>query len=248
MKLKAAYLYQLTDYRRAVIIFYSAIIAVLVLISLSFVRVGFSGTATFSGFDFATAVFVFVMGLCSFREPFLLLAQNGVSRKSAYQSRILVSVTISCILAVIDKVLLLIAKAIESLTEGLRTLSFIEHVYNITLNGTFPNHIMMLIYDFLMYLAAAAAGYLITLIFYRLNKYGKVAVGAGVPIFLIFIFPILDYALFQARISMAAAQVIDFAFGIQAQNPYMGMATLALLFAVFSLLSWALIRRADVKR
>jgi hypothetical protein len=247
MNIKPAYFYQLNDHKRAVITFYCVIAALLVAVSLSVLRVGTSGTVKL-GLDGASVVFIFILGLCSFREPFLMLIQNGVTRKSAYQSWLLAALTIALVMAVLDKIVLLTGKAVGSITDNLQCLSTIEQIYNMLKEGPVLRQIIVFFFDLLLYAAAASAGYLITVLFYRTNKYGKVAIGAGVPVFLFFVFPILDYALFKSVISKAIVGFMDFAFGITAQNPYMGMITLAVLFAVFSLFSWLLIRKAEVKR
>lgn len=247
MKLKAAYLYQLSDHKRALIVFYSVIVALLAAVAFSVLRVGTTGTVKF-GFDGASVIFIFILGLCSFREPFLMLIQNGITRKSAFQSWVLTALTIALAMAVVDKILLLTGKAVGSVTDNLQCLSTIEQMYVMTSAGGVLRHIIVFVYDFFMYAAAASAGYLITVLFYRMNKFGKVAIGAGVPVFLIFVFPILDYALFKSSVIIAIRKFMDFAFGITAQNPYIAMVTLAVSFVIFSLLSWLLIRRAEVKR
>lgn len=248
--LKAAYQYQLADHKRPILIFYMILLAVLALMIVGAVSVNASSSRTMiGGLDFATAIFVFVAGLCNFKEPFLMLLQNGVSRKSVFAARLLVSLTVAGILAVIDKFILLLGKAILHLGDNAQFFSFFEQVYagGLARNNAVLLHVKLLVLDFLMYLALLAAGYFITIVFYRLGKAGKVAVGAGVPVGLTIVLPIVDSMLFDSAISYAFGRFLDAAFGLTASNPYAAMVTFVLTFALFSCLAWLLMRRAVIK-
>lgn len=249
MSVKAAYKYQLAERKKSLIIFYIVIVILTVFIGVMSVSFSSEGGMV-SGMESASAVFLFVLGLCTFKEPFFMLLQNGVSRKSFFKSQIFVAITIVFIMAVIDKVLFGVEKAFASLSHGGYTyLSLYEQIYNMGMSfeNTFSLHIKMFIFYFLLYLTVFALGFLITLILYRLPKYGKIAVGAGVPIGLFIILPILDNFLFDSRISHALGRFFDFALGLTSLNPYAAMISFALLYLILSLVSWFLIKKAFLK-
>lgn len=97
MKTRASYRYQVFDNLKAIYVFYFVVLCVDALI---FVTAYMSHTQTgnasgqFSGMELSTAIFLFIAGLCSFKEAFGMLIQNGVSRKSIFIGRILTAMTI----------------------------------------------------------------------------------------------------------------------------------------------------------
>jgi len=248
MNIKAAYKYQLTDRKRSIIVFYCVILILTIFLGVMSVNFSSEGSML-SGMETATAIFLFILGLCTFKEPFFMLLQNGVSRKTIFKSQLFVTITITFIMAVIDKIFFIVDKSFSSLSNsGYIYLSLYEQIYNMGLPfaNTFSLHVKMFIFYFLMYLAIFAIGYLITLIFYRLNKYGRIAVGAGVPVGLFIILPIMDNFLFDSRISHAIGSFFDFALGITSHNPYAAMISFTVAFVILSLLSWLLLRKAVV--
>ncbi len=248
MNLKAAYKYQLTDHTKSVIIYYCVIVVLFALLSIATVNYS-TGGSMISGMDSITVVFLFIVGLCTFREPFVMLLQNGFSRKSIFKSRLLVACTVVLIMAAIDKVILLLGKALSMSSSNSSFLSLYEQVYPASTAHVSPFlfHLNIFVFDLLMYFTFLAIGYLITLIFYRLNKAGKIAVGAGVPIFFCLIFPIFDYAFFGSGISRAFANFFDSIMGISAGNPYAAMLSFIVISVIISALSWLLMRRAVIK-
>lgn len=250
MNVKAAYKYQLADHKKSILIFYGVIFALLTMLSIGTVSIRTaSGQLMFSGLDSATAIFLFVAGLNSFKEPFLMLMQNGVSRKSVFKSRILVTLTVALIMAAIDKIILLLGKAIALSNDGFQYFSLYEQVYQgrLSQESAFLLHMNIFVFDFLMYLSFLTVGYFITILFYRLNKAGKIAVGAGVPVGLFIVFPIIDSALFNFRISGEISRFFDFIFGCTSVNPYAAMMTFTVFSVIVSLFTWLLMKKAIVK-
>ena len=245
----ASYKYQLSDTKRSIIIYYCVILALLILMSVSMVTVTSSSNVTLSGMDFATVVFLFVIGLVSFKEPFKMLIQNGVSRKSMFISKILTALTITLIMSVADKIIMIVCRTFASHMDGTIYNSMFEQVYNAFLHGK-PGiliHADIFIYNFVLYLMMFALGTLITLVFYRMNKAGKIALGVGIPVFFSFIFPIIDTLLLHNKLSHAISHFINFALGIYNCNPYAAMITFTISSILFFALSWLLIRRAVIK-
>jgi hypothetical protein len=211
------------------------------------VSVSFPGEVSFSGLDIATAIFLLIAGLCSFKESFLMLSQNGVSRKSMFISRLLVAISIAFGMAVIDQIATTISKICLPLSGNVTSLSLYELIY---LRGNPGNTLRagagMFVYHFFLYTLMTAAGYFITVMFYRLGKGGKIAVGAGVPALLMFGFPAADL-IFGFSVTRAFGRFIDAALGLTSANPYAAMITFTVATAALSFFSWMLLKKAAVK-
>ncbi|MDO4552025.1 MAG: hypothetical protein Q4C22_00655 [Bacillota bacterium] len=261
MNLTASYKYQLMDHKNAIIIFY-AVFAVLFLLSLTFLATSTSlvvtdgeesletyweggGQSQVSGIEAAGVIFLFVMGLCTFKEPFKMLAQNGVSRKTLMAGKLLTMVSVAAFMAVADK-LIGLGLALLSRMSG-------QHIiYRTLYESVYPGRAgevsaagfqaESFLYAFVLYLAAMAAGYFLTLLFYRLPKGGKIAVGVGVPVF-VMVYPLMDLLLTGGQVSMALMQLIYRLFG--AALP--AIASFFGCFLLLMLVCWLLMRRAVVR-
>lgn len=255
MSIKSSFIYQMADHKKAVIIYYFIVIAVftalLVSIGTSKISIGTEhGGMRLGGLEIASAIFLFVAGLCGFKENFLMLQQNGISRKALFKSRLLVSLLISAGMAVADSILFIIIRWFCTLAKkGLDFESLFEQIYREKAAAMNPAtlYFASLLFEFLLCLFLFAAGYFITIMFYRLDKKGKVAVGAGVPIFLNIALPVFDNYIAGGRIGRAIIGFVNFAFGITECAPLNAYVMCTLLFAVLSGFSWLMIRRATVK-
>lgn len=254
MILKTAYKYQLADYKKPIAIYYGIIAAIISLVfffGLS-VRIFSGSTSTSStlqigAMDATTAVFLFVMGLNSFRESFFMLLQNGISRKTFFMTRFISSSVAAVIMAAIDNLLVLVGKGLFSVNEKLQIETLVEQLYNRGPNppGLLQSFFRGTVFDLLMYLAVISLGFFITIIFYRLNQTGKVLIAAGLPVTLFVILPMVIYA--KPAIGTALSKFLNLAFGISTANPYAAMLTFAIITLLLSLASWPILRRAVVK-
>ena len=208
-----------------------------------------SGTG-FVGMEAATAIFLFVCGLNSFKEFFRMLTQNGVSRKSIFLGRIITLLYVCAGMAVIDKIILLAGKFIASHMSGVNFVGLFELIYAGRADqvGAIHMNIDGFLFGFCLYLAAITIGYFITIAFYRMNKITKIAVAVGVPMVLLNAVPYLDAALLHGELGNVLMNTMSFAFGFHnGANPYFAMVTCLLISAVFAALSWLAMRKAVVK-
>lgn len=255
MNIKAAYRYQIDDNKFSTIIYYLIIVCIYVFLYSSMaitLNANDSTTITgqFSGIELATAIFAFVAGLNSFKEIFRMLMQNGISRKTLFISRCYTVITYAAIMAVSDKLLYIIFKGLSLTTDGsLEYLSLYELIYcsKPTQLNDLGFHIMSLLFQFTLYLAAMAVGYLIRLIEYRLNRLGRIALNVSVPVLLVLVLPIFDSSVTNGRIFTTLGNVFQFCYGFTTKNSLCGALTQALMFLAFSFFSWLLIRRAPIK-
>lgn len=250
MNLKSSYKYVMYDNKKALLGFSLIIIAITVLLFVASVSwSNESSTMQMGGMEIASVIFIFVAGLTSFKDNFHMLMQNSVTRKGTFTATMLGFVTTAGFLSAISIIVLLIAKLMSSIQSNIISTSFFETVYPAHVNGM--NNLLILLESFLLYfvmmLAVVGIGYLIGVIFYRLNKAGKVALAVGIPVFFSVILPVVDVLIFDGRITVGLVRFMDIIFGISAQNPYVAIVSLLVVFLISGLLSWITMRKASVK-
>ena len=252
MNLRASLKYQLYDCKKPVLIFYLVISALLVLIFTAhrlFIDY-YSGTTSMNGLEFGTAIFIFIVGLNSFKETFRMFLQNGVSRRTLFISQILAGLTVSAVITVISTLFVVIGKLLASGSDRFFFYSLIEMIYTDRYAAEIINMQMLLEslpFFTIMLATALMAGYFITVLYYRLNKGGKIAVSVGVPVFLFILLPIFDTVFGGLSIFTVYLKVLLSVSDFYLINPYCGMLIYALIFVLFSGLSWLLMRKAVAK-
>lgn len=241
MNFLPAWKYQLDGMKWPFIIFYIVIAALLILMGVSMsIAVREGNQFNVGGLEMASVVFIFVCGLNSFKSSFHMLSANGVSRKTMFVSFVAVLGTVAAGMAVIDSVVSLAMKGFGNYEPGFMQMYGID-------SYSAASVMTGLLWMFCTNLAAGMAGYLITTLFYRMNKPVKLLVSIGVPVLLLFIWPLVDWALFQGAVSKAFAMFTGWAFGFLDGNPFMGVVSNVLLSLIFAALSFVTLRRVPVK-
>ena len=243
MNLKVTIKYQLSEYKKPVIIFYFVIICVITLM-FTLTRCFDSTTSKFGGMEMSSIIFLFVMGLNSFKESFRMHLQNGVSRKTMVIGKMISAVVVCVGMAFIDRIIALIGQWVASSNEKLIYQGILEQLYTRSNIGSVQTQLEGFLFNICIYLAVFTIGYFITIAYYRMNNALKIAVSVGVPAGLFIILPIVDVSITGGRISKALSSMLDFAFGFSKGNPYYAMVTGILMFAVFNGLSWLMVRKA----
>lgn len=254
MKLNAMYKYQLLDHRNAVFIFCAVVLAVMAFVPIQLTvssdfLASTAESTQIAGIDLAPAVFLFVCGLSAFKENFLFALQNGISRKSLFINRIYVAITLAVIFALFSLLLLALGKSIESSSSSVDYTSTVNMIYQSA--GTFQsNGLIEYLNSFLfltvLFVAAQALGYLITVIFYRMNKRQKITYVVGFYVVIFVLLPIIDM-LVSGQLSAIILKFLDMTMGISAHNPFIGMFSLVIFSLILSGITWMLIRKAGVK-
>lgn len=244
MNLKVAVKYRLYDNKKGMLIFYTVILTIIASMFLfsSLMKGNAQIQGSIQGLEFASAIFLFVLGLNSFTEDFKMFMHNGISRKTMFISQVASTLVTCSIMALIDTVLSLISKSISVVTDGIYTAGMLEMMYGIRINiiGSF---IISFLLCFFMYISLIAAGYLITTLYYRMNKTQKIIVSIGVPALLFVILPVVDTLLLKGVLFSGFAKITAASF----INPFMCMLSCFIIFGIFTALSWLLVRKAVVK-
>jgi len=254
MNLNVSLKYQLHDSRKAIIIFYGVVIALILLTIVStrlFDNSFVTTKGTIGGIEITTMVFLFVLGMNSFKETFKMFVQNGVSRKTMFIGQLLSASLISLGMTMINTIIDAVCKKIVPVNEDFSYESIIEIMYKSRYESYSPGVLMLLekiLFALCMYAAAVMSGYFIAALYYRMGKGAKIAVSVGTPVGLFVVLPVVNTLVFNGRIGRAFGRFIIFAFGYSnGANPYYGMVTLLLISVIFSALSWLLARRAVIK-
>jgi len=237
MKLQSTIKYQVSETIKPILIFYT------ILLALLFIPTLLRGTIEFRGTELATAIFIFVIGLNSFRSSFLFAQANGVSKRTQFKAFILSILTISMILALVDTAYtnlfasILPVSSLFSMIYGQGYILSLSPVALLSIN---------LIWNFLMYGMCAMLGYFVNLVYYRSGLIMKLIVSIVPPIFVIVVLPYM--ALINPVYSQGIQRFAALALGLyNSPNPTWSMLTFGLFFTVFSLGSFMLMRRAPIK-
>ena len=110
----------------------------------------------------------------------------------------------------------------------------------------FGMHMESLVFNFAAYFMAMSIGYLITVVFYRMNKLGKLAVGAGLPVLFLIILPTLDAMLFKGLITENVLNFLFRVLGLTVGNPMYAVASFFVVAAIMLTASWLIMRRTPL--
>lgn len=247
MRIKQSAKYQLSEALKSLIIFYAIVIGLQLVFTIVVAIVSnfnMYGNSSTGGFDTASSIFIFILGLCAFKENFHMLVQNGFSRRSVFGGRAVAALLICGGAAILDSLLFWVFRLLSAGISGFEVSSSFLLIYGWNGVASIPAFVL---HNFAFALMVMAAGYLITILFYRLPTGGKVGVGVGVPVLLTIVFPLFDVFVTKGAISMGIARFINFALGMSARQPFMAVLTYLVAACLLGLLAWLLMRRANVK-
>ena len=121
---------------------------------------------------------------------------------------------------------------------------FMDMLYNRSaVLSPFGVHMEALLFNFATYFMAMCLGYLITVVFYRMSKVGKIIVGAGVPVLFLIVLPIVDEMLFTGLISYHVSNFVAKALGLTVGNPMYAVGSFFAVSVITLAVSWIVMRR-----
>lgn len=247
MNIKTTSRYLMRDMLTSVAWFYGIMLAIYIIGYIAIAVAGANGSI--NGMEFASIIFLFVLGLNSFRENFGMLLQNGVSRKTMFVCRML---TFGAVALVMTAANLVLSAIVSLLPLGGTTIQFslFGTAYFFGSSGVagVAGVLLNLLFNFALMLMVLTLGYCITTLFYRLSPIGKAIVATSVPIGLTIVLPLVDKYFFGNNISRALGRFAAFALGLNGGRPWMPAVTFLVSSAVFAFFGWLLTRRAMVKR
>lgn len=225
-------------------------IAFLVLMSVN-PNAGF----TSSGLEMSSAVFIFIVGLNSFKESFKFSQANNISRKTFFKGVIMGMIPITLSMSIID---LIINRFYNIFVHCPTNFDMIygsfrdtgmryagSNVVAWTQANDFSTLFGTITWQFAVYSSFFLLGILISLIYYRSNKLLKVLVSV-VPVILITLLNIA-FRMIPTPIRNGILNFISAAFGWQSRNPYMAVLSFIVLASIFACFGYLLIKKAVAK-
>ena len=244
MKLKQSFRYQLADYKAGILVYYCAMLGLLALFLVSTV-VDTGVTVVFSGLSGFSCIFLFICGLCSLHDNLPMHLQHGVSRKTMFQARLLVTAAVSAFMAAVDTLLSVLINLLGSPFYGG---SLFQQLYGKIYPSLGPvgNVLLSLVFAFALFLLASSLGYFIITLFYRLSKPLRITLGV---VLMLLLFPgqIIvkgaDQLLFHNALANLAERVIWPLQDKIDSSVFLTMGWWLVAAVVLSAVTWLILRR-----
>lgn len=243
MKLKQSFRYQLADYKAGILVYYCAMLGLLALFLVSTV-VDTGVTVVFSGLSGFSCIFLFICGLCSLHDNLPMHLQHGVSRRTMFQARLLVTAAVSAFMAVVDTLLSVLLNLLSTPFYGG---SLFQQLYGRTYYfGAVGNVLMSLVFAFVLFLLASSLGYFIITLFYRLSKPLRITLGVAIAFLLPLgqvLVKLADEVLFHNALARLAEHVIWPLQDKIDSSVFLTMGWWLIAAAALSGVTWLLLRR-----
>lgn len=263
MKIKAAVRYYLKDFQKPTIIYYGVMMALYLLQIL--LTALFHDSFSSSSMETSSRIFLFVIGLNSFKPQLRLFLQNGISRKTLFTGFAAGLLVVAAAMSILD----LAFGWFRGLFAPYTTI-YMARFSSLYVGRGAAALAEELLWSFLAYVTSGMTGFFLTSLYYRMNKGLKLAVSIGVPMFCLIVIPLIDSQFTNWAILSSVINVTAFAFGAKVTvnladglpglldqlfslgngiplYPYRAMLFSILCTAVMGPLSFLLIRRATVK-
>ncbi len=254
MKLKQSIRYQLADYKAATLVFYGAVVVFLGV--MGGLLTAFSGEGTnlqMSGITAISALFLFIGGLCSYHDNLPMHLQNGVSRKTMFQARLVVTAATCAVCSAVDHLLALLINLLARPFFSGWSDTLFEELYGKQYPSLGPveGAALSLAFSFVMLLLASSLGYFLIVFFYRMPLKLRVTVAVALGLLLLpgqVLVKAADALLLGNALARFAEAVVYPVTAAIEGSPFLTMGCWLLAAAAFSALSWLFMRRAVVRR
>lgn len=222
--------YQLRDYRKAVGIYYSIILILALGWIIAMLNTNVKGYANFG----STGIFIFILGLNTFKNSFKFTHANNVSRKRFYYGTMIAIVIVSLFMAFADTIFTSIFLEIGNYKSNF------QQIYN---SVSFVDNFF---WSFGLLLFATILGWFITMLYYRANNILKIIISI-MPVIIIIIFSYIN-TLFNGKVFKSLISFLGSIMGVTGNvNPYNAVLSFTIGSIGLLALSYLLIRRAPIK-
>lgn len=207
MNTKTSFLFQISEYKWTVLLFY---LVSLLIIGTS---ITLSDGSTVSGLEVATCFFLLVCGM-NFQSALMFHLQMGSTRRTFFKGWLLSSCAVCLMTAALNLTVLLISQLI-GIPMG-------SPIFAIPISSVVLRMAVGLLYQFATFLLFISLGYLLSVLFYRLNKMGSLDSRHPVGLHLACSF-VLSGAIRQcARPALSAALSASAAFFLHLSADFFG--------------------------
>ena len=239
--------YQISEAKKALMVYYLIIIAIAFMMSVFMIRLG-SGTenVSFGGLDFASVIFIFVFGITSFSDNFKFMQANNITRKHFFQGFVIGIFPITAFMAALDILINRITNIFLGISNSLFAQIYLRQGNLAWVNLNIINIINSFIWSFAVLSFFAMLGYFISLVYYRSNIITKIAVSVS-PLIIVSVLGYLN-GITNGAVSNIVTDFFRLIGGFKhGYNPYIAVLTMSVAFIIFGLFSFLLIRKASVK-
>lgn len=237
--------YNIKSSLKSIIIYYGIFISVLIGIKMTSNYSGGNGYT--NGLEFSSVVFLFVIGLNSFKENFYFAQANNISRVDYFKASAISILSIGLSMSIVD----IIINRIYNIFMVSPTMY--DMIYNDTYSASplwiQSNNMQTLLgkltFSFAFYIAAFAIGLLITMIYYKCNKTMKILVSLS-PIAIVAMYGrvVHNNPELEEKVMIFIGKIL----GLNTRNSYMVVLTVICLFIITMFFVYLLVRKAVVKR
>lgn len=222
MNTKTSFLFQFSEYKWAVPIFY------LVSLLIMGTSITFSDGSSVSGLEVATCFFLLVCGM-NFQSTLMFHLQMGSTRRTLFKGWLLSSFAVCLMTAALNLAVLLISQLIG--------IPMVSPLFAIPIASVVLRMAVGLLYQFATFFLFISLGYLLSLLFYRLNKMGRWIAGillGGILLSLLYYLAQFD-------------SMLDRLYMLPYQHPLLSSSIYLLISLVILSLCWLMIRAAPIK-
>lgn len=242
MNLKPAFRYQFAEFIKSAAIFYAAMIAIIIFVLIHVINFSTDekDVGSFSGLGITSAIFMFVLSVAVIRSQIRLSLQFGVSRRTAFVNHLLCCGLLSVILAAAGEILQIVTVALEINHSNFMFSDMYQLIYMKTNNATIltlSQHLNSALMNLCIYLGFTMFGTFFSLLFWLLSRTWKIIA----VILMVVLTNLVPFQLNHAGISF-----MPFINWLNS-SPYCLMLFFVLFAAVFTVISWLLLRRTNVK-
>ena len=246
---RPAFKYKFRDTIKGIAVFYGIMVAISIgFIYLASLNLGNDNEVTgqLSAFVTTAAIMLFVLGIVAIREDIRLMIQNGIGRRTIFITELLLTLSVSFILAIAGELLITVGQVVIANWQGFFITDLYQMLYTNGVNYrmSLAAHFESIVFAFSIYVCASLAGILISLVFYRLNKIGTIIMAIGAPLFLFVVLPItLNRSGVWYFLKLVLSTILEFILS----SPWAFVFCFLLTTIFIGILSWLLMRRAPVK-
>ena len=218
-------------------------IIIVVIMNIAFIISASTGSSgVLGGIDFATVIFLIILGISSNQENMGMAVQNGVSRRTFYLSTGIVFLIIAAVCSAGDTLMCGIGHMYSSLADGFNYQSSYEQAYLISGNMNAGGYLKEFITQFTNNTFAVTGGFLIAAIFTKMSKVLRIVTAAVVYVVVFIIIPIIDAVEFEMALSRKIAEFISWIGKSFVNLSITNVIGAVLVFA----LSFVFVRRAKI--
>ncbi|VYU55139.1 hypothetical protein [Clostridium tertium] len=247
MKIKSVLKYNISNMIKSLGAFYA--IFIFICVALTLIMRSSGGNFVSSGLELSSAIFIFVVGLNSFKENFYFMKSNNVSRKDFIYGTAASIIPIAFIMSFIDVIINRIYNVFVSCPTNYDMIygNMRDIIYNNVFwkqSNSFETLINTFLFQGVVYAFAFAIGFVITILYYKSNSLTKVIISVVPVAFIIFSNLIIEI---YPSFFNGAIKFIQFIFGWNTLNPYAGILTFIILYIILVIISRLLTRKAVLK-